>query len=136
MRLTVALLLLVMGCASGDRRPPSKDHFYRPLTTLPRHEALVHRPKQQQQQPQHVTNYNTTNTYNYWRQPLAYPVERVCRHIRVPINERRWQAPVYKPYFRGYDQCGLPIYVQKLISPGGGYTITVGYKCRRCGYRL
>ena len=75
----------------------------------------------------YVNVYNTTVRQN------IYQTVHTCRHIRSPINERRWQAPVYKPCFRGYDACGVPIYQQSLVSPGGWYTITTGYKCRRCG---
>ena len=139
MRLIVTLLVLLVGCQANG--PPSKDYFYRSSVPLPRHQAFVKQPIPQaapQRQPQYTfntTNYSTTNNYNYGRQPLV--AHRVhCNHIRVPINEQRWQVPVYKPCFRGYDACGLPIYAQELLTPGGLYKITIGYRCRRCGCRL
>jgi hypothetical protein len=152
----LVLLLLIGGCANPvhdneDYRPTAKDTIYRPLTPLPRHQALAHRPtpRLKQQQPQYTTNYNTTNNYNYgtgpsvtyrprndgWRNyQNAY--HRECHHVRIPITKRCWQEPVDKPVFGGYDTCGNIFYNQRLISPGSWYTITVGYKCRHCGCRL
>lgn len=61
---------------------------------------------------------------------------RVCDHVRVPINERRWREPLCRQVFQGYDICGLPIYRDEILRHGEFYYITVGYKCRRCGCRL
>lgn len=145
---------------------PRHKKYEKPTAPPPKVEKIVVEaaPTQPKQYVYNTTNntYNTTNNYNYqstvrapsyltYRPRSVYPryrprndgyrgytevYHRPCSHVRVPINEQRWQAPVYKPHFQGYDACGLPIYVQGLISPGGWYTVTVGYKCRRCGCRL
>lgn len=139
MRWVALIVLLLTSCAAEPNYNP-RDYYYRPNTLLPRHYDLFRGQPEIVQQSQ--WHHNQPQRYiprnQGWRNynDVYRPVERHCRHTRMPINERRWRAPIYKPVFRGYDHYGVPIYIQELVSPGGWYTITVGYRCRKCRCRI
>ncbi len=135
MRWLIAILVLA-GCASEPRQN-SEDYYYYPTSPLPRHyqpedlpQSDWHHHYPQQYTPRNQGWRNYGNVY----QPA--PCRRTCNHVRTPVNERRWQMPLYKPCFIGYDSSGVPIYTQEIVRPGGWYNITIGYKCRKCGSRL